>query len=238
MIVLAVETATMNGGIAIAGEGGLIAELRLNVKTTHSERLLPGIDYLLKQAGLELDQIDILAASRGPGSFTGLRVGTALVKGLAFASGGAKKVVAVPTLEAFVWHFPFSCFPVCPLLDARKGELYGGIFLWKDGSFERTVQEAVLPPGEWITLARDVLGQGHDKIILMGEGATIYGDEFRGALGGQALFAPPPLMSPSAANVALVGAQMAGKGLFANPEALAPFYIRKSEAELKWQSNR
>ncbi len=237
MIVLAVETATMNGGVALADEDRLIAELRLNVKTTHSERLLPGLDYLLKQADLELGQIDILAVSQGPGSFTGLRVGIALVKGMAFASGGAKKVVAVHTLEAFAWHFPFSHIPVCPLLDARKGELYGGIFLWKGGSFERIVPEAVLSPGKWITMAREVLGQGHDKIILMGEGATIYREEFRSAIGGQALFAPPPLMAPSAANVALVGAQMACKGLFADPETLTPFYIRKSEAELKWQSN-
>ncbi len=223
----------MNGGVALAGDEGLIAELRLNVKTTHSERLLPGLDYLLKQTGLELEQIDILAVSHGPGSFTGLRVGISLVKGIAFAYGTGKKVVAVPTLEAFAWHFPFSCLPVCPLLDARRGELYGGIFLWREGEFTRVVPEAALPPDKWIELARDALDRGHDKIVLMGEGSAIYGKNFRDSLGGRALFAPPSAMSPSPANVALLGVQMAAKGLFADPEMLVPFYIRKSEAELK-----
>ena len=237
MIVLGVETATMNGGVALAGDEGLIAELRMNVRTTHSERLLPGLEYLLKQTGLEFGQIDIFAVSHGPGSFTGLRVGIALVKGMAFASGRRGKIVAVPTLEAFAWHFPFSCLPVCPLLDARRGELYGGIFLWKEGSFIRAVPDAVLPPRKWIELAKAALDHGHDKIILMGEGATVYKNEFEHSLGGHVLFAPPSAISPSPANVALIGAHMASEGLFADPETLVPYYIRKSEAELKWAAS-
>ena len=100
----------------------------------------------------------------------------------------------------------------------------------------RAVPESCLPPRKWIGLAKDALGQGHDKIILMGEGALIYADEFRDSLGAEnILFAPPSAMSPSPANVALAGARMAGMGLFADPGTLIPFYIRKSEAELKWK---
>lgn len=237
MIILGVETATMNGGAALADDDGLIAELRLNVRTTHSERLLPGLDYLLKQTGIGLDQIDLIAVSHGPGSFTGLRVGIALVKGLAFANGG-KRVVAVPTLEAFAWHFPFSLHPVCPLLDARKGELYGGIFHWQGDAFEREVPETAQTPDKWVDLAKNALDRGHDKIILTGEGAAIYANRFRASLGGHALFAPSSSMSPSPANVALLGAKMAAERFFADPETLVPFYIRKSEAELKMGRER
>lgn len=238
MIILGVETATMNGGAAILADGMLIAELRLNIKTTHSERLLPGIDYLLKQTGIEPGQIDVIAVSHGPGSFTGLRVGLGLVKGMAYASGEKIKVVAVPTMEAFAWHFAFSSRPVCPLLNARKGELYGGIFLWAGSAFTRLVPESVLPPRKWIELAKDTLGSGHDKIIIMGEIEGIYKDEFEQTAGaGNILFAPPSAMSPSPANVAYVGSLMAEKGIFADPETFSPFYISKSEAELKWKAS-
>ncbi|MDA8088142.1 MAG: tRNA (adenosine(37)-N6)-threonylcarbamoyltransferase complex dimerization subunit type 1 TsaB [Nitrospiraceae bacterium] len=235
MIILGVETATMQGGVAIVDpEGTLLAELRLNVRTTHSERLLPALQYLLEQAGLDIGQIDLLAISSGPGSFTGLRVGLGIVKGIAYAFPG-KKVVAVPTLEAFAWRLPFSAAPVCPLLDARKGELYGGIFIWRDDGFRRLAPEAVLSPERWIRTAAELCGPGRDKIILMGEGARIYREQFSAGLGEKALFAPPDAMSPSAACVAFLGARMAMENRFADPSVLAPFYLRKSEAELKWQ---
>ncbi|MDA8170823.1 MAG: tRNA (adenosine(37)-N6)-threonylcarbamoyltransferase complex dimerization subunit type 1 TsaB [Nitrospiraceae bacterium] len=245
MITLGVETATMQGGVAIAdGEGSILAELGLNVrnKNTHSERLLPGLQYLLEQTGIEIGEIGLLAVSSGPGSFTGLRVGLGIVKGIAYAFP-EKKVVAVPTLEALAWRLPFSLAPVCPLLDARKGELYGGVFMWRDDGFCRLVPESVLPPDRWVRIAADLCGAGtcketpqrRDKIILMGEGARIYREQFSAGLGEKAVFAPPEVMSPSAASVAGLGARMAMENRFADPSALVPFYIRKSEAELKWQ---
>lgn len=236
MITLAIETATMQGGVAITGaDGSILAELGMSVRTTHSERLLPSIKYLLGLTGLDIGEIELLAISAGPGSFTGLRVGLGIVKGIAYAFP-EKKVAAVPTLEAFASRLPFSPAPVCPLLDARKGELYGGIFIWKEDGFERMVPESVLPPENWVRLMSGVCASGHDKIILMGEGARIYRDKFTCGLKRRAVFAPPDFMSPSAASVAMLGARMAGEGRFADPAQLVPLYIRKSEAELKWQS--
>ena len=231
LITLGIETATMQGGVAIIGPEGSVAEIRLNVKAAHSERLLPAIDYLLGQTGLDMGQIDLLAVSAGPGSFTGLRVGLGLLKGMAYAFP-EKKVVAVPTLEAFAWRLPFCSSPVCPLLDARKGELYGGIFRWNGDGFYRLVPESVLPPDGWIKAAAGVLGPESDKIILSGEGARIYRERFRAGLGEKALFAPLEI-TPSAACVALLGARMAAGGRLAGPATLVPIYIRKSEAEMK-----
>lgn len=232
MITLGIETATMQGGVAIIGEeGSMLAEIRLNVRTTHSERLLPALDYLLRQTGLDIGQVELLAISAGPGSFTGLRVGFGLVKGMAYAFPG-KKVAAVPTLEAFAWRLPFSSAPVCPLLDARKGELYGAVFNWNGNGFSRLVPESVLPPEGWIRAAAGVFGPERDKIILLGEGARIYRQRFSAALGERALFAPPEV-TPGAACVAYLGVRMAAEGRFSDPAGLVPVYIRKSEAEMK-----
>lgn len=230
MITLGIETATMSGGVGIVDEKRLIAELRLSVRATHSERLLPGLDYLLGQAGLTVKDIGLLAISAGPGSFTGLRVGFGLVKGISFATGGTP-IIAVPTLEAFAWHFPACRMPVCPLLDARKKELYGAVFLWGEDGFERAVPESVMKPDRWVEMLKD---EKYEKIIFTGEGALLYMEELTGALGGRAVFAPPQKMTPSPANVAALGMMMLKKGHPpAEPASLAPFYIRKSEAELK-----
>ncbi len=226
MIVLGIETATLTGGVALLEDGRLVGELRMNVKVTHSERLLPGLDHLLKTAGLAIGDVDVIAFSAGPGSFTGLRVGLSLVKGLAFAAG--KPVTAVPTLEALAWNLPFSPVPVCTFFDARKKELYGAVFEWKEGGFRRLVPEGVKSPSEW---ARDL--SVFKQVLLTGEGALLYKDEFLGHLGENALFAPAPMLYPSPVNVALIGYKMALEGAFSDPAGLGPFYIRRSEAELK-----
>jgi tRNA threonylcarbamoyladenosine biosynthesis protein TsaB len=127
MKVLAIETSTMLGGVAVMDAAkGLVAEARETVKAGHSGRLMPEIDGVLKRVSLTLSDIDALAVTTGPGSFTGLRIGLSTVKGLSYSAG--IPVVVVPTLEAMAWNFPDYAYPVCPMLDARKIEVYAGIF--------------------------------------------------------------------------------------------------------------
>ena len=140
MKILAIETSTMLGGIAIADDSaGLIAEVRLNVKSTHSERLMTEINHVLQQSGLTVDDIDIFGVAIGPGSFTGLRIGLSTAKGFSYATG--KPIVSVPTLEAFAWNFPYCRHPVCIMLDARKGEVYAALFQWAGHGFVRLMCE-------------------------------------------------------------------------------------------------
>lgn len=231
MTILGIETATITGGLAIVKDRKLLAQLSLNVQVTHSERLLPGLQYLLLQANLKTADMDVMAVSIGPGSFTGLRVGLGIAKGLAFASG--KPIIPVPTLEAFAWNFPFSAYPVCPLLDARKKELYGALFVWDDrqASFQRIIPEGVMSPNEWAELIKD---KSTTKVVLAGEGALLYRNEIKKVLGENALFAEGTAGSPRPANVAFLGQKIAETGLIPpNPAGITPFYIRKSEAELK-----
>jgi tRNA threonylcarbamoyladenosine biosynthesis protein TsaB len=221
---LAIETSTMLGGVAIMEDETLIAESRMNVKTTHSERLMVEIEHILKQSGLKIDDIDVFAIAAGPGSFTGLRVGLSTVKGLVYATG--KKLVSVPTLEAFAWNMPFSKYQVCTLLDARKKEVYAAIFRWTDNGFAKILNEQAIK-------IDNLLLQISEPTIFLGEGAVIYKENIKRGLNGMAIFAQPQEMVPSPSNVAYLGMIKAKKGEFADPINLVPMYLRKSEAEIK-----
>ena len=126
MRVLGIDTSSLLGGVAILDNETLLAESRLNVAVAHSERLMGEMDRMLRHSDLTVKDIDVFAVAVGPGSFTGLRVGLSTVKGLVYATG--RPMVAVPTLEALAWNVPFCRYQVCPLLDARKGEVYAGLF--------------------------------------------------------------------------------------------------------------
>jgi len=214
----------MLGGVALMDKDTLVAEARINVKVTHSERLMPELDHVLAQAGLEIGDIDVFAFAVGPGSFTGLRVGLSTVKGLVYATG--KKLVAVPTLEAFAWNMPFSKYPVCPLLDARKKEVYAGLYNWTGDGFVRVIDDQVVEIGH-------LLSEIKGPTVFLGEGALIYRERIVDAVADKALFAPPHKMLPSPSNVAYLGMKMAEKGEFSDPTGLVPLYLRRSEAEVK-----
>ncbi|MBI5075064.1 MAG: tRNA (adenosine(37)-N6)-threonylcarbamoyltransferase complex dimerization subunit type 1 TsaB [Nitrospirae bacterium] len=228
MKILAIETSTMLGGVAIADEKGLIAETRLNVKSTHSERLMATIDEQLRHSAMALGDIDVFAVASGPGSFTGLRIGLGTAKGLCYATG--KPLVMVPTLEAFARSFPFSKYPVCVMLDARRGEVYAAVFQW-DRGFVKLLDEVSAAPED---LFRDV----ESPVILAGEGAVVYRERLCAVLGERAVFAPLEKMVPSPADVAMLGLEKALQGEFTDASSAEPFYIRKSEAEVKWSQKR
>lgn len=230
MKILAIETSTMLGGVAVADDrNGLVAETRLNVKTTHSEKLMTAVHNTLQQAETGMREIDAFAIAIGPGSFTGLRIGLGTVKGLSYSTG--KPVVAVPTLDAFAWNFPFSMYPVCLMLDARKKEVYTALFQWRMHGFEKIMEETSIRPAE---LLKELRG----SIIFAGEGALLYEDLILNAMGERAVMSPEDKMVPSPSNVAMLGLSKAIKGEYADVSATVPLYIRKSEAEVKWLERR
>ncbi len=234
MRILAIDTSTMLGGIAIMDESGLIAESRLNVKSTHSERLMTEIEHCLRQSGLSIPDIDVFAVATGPGSFTGLRIGLSTVKGFSYATG--KPIVSVPTLEALAWNFPYSRYPVCTMLDARKKEVYAALFAWENNCLTKIINEASVNPEEF--MRRYLLPANYQKIIFAGEGTIIYKDEIIRAMGEKAVFAPYEKTVPSPANVAAIGLKKALLNEFSDPISLTPIYIRKSEAEVKWKGSQ
>jgi tRNA threonylcarbamoyladenosine biosynthesis protein TsaB len=231
-LVLAVETSTTTGSIALVDEDGVRVEITHGLESTHSDRILAAVDQSLREAGVTLSDLQGLAVSVGPGSFTGLRIGLATVKGLAEAH--PLPLVAVSTLEALAMNAPSGPLPVCPVLDARKGEVYGALYAWDpeatgtEECWRTLVPEGAYPPE---ALARRV-AEAAGEAVLLGEGARVYRDVFAGALGRRARFCRGPAHQPRAAWVGWLGLARLGAGLVEDAVSLVPRYLRPSEAEL------
>jgi tRNA threonylcarbamoyladenosine biosynthesis protein TsaB len=217
MRVLAVETSTLAGGAALLDDEAVVGEYALDVSATHSERLMGAIDRLLTDAGWTVRDLEGLAVAVGPGSFTGLRIGLSTVKGLALAL--AIPIAAVPTLDALAAGLPFAALPVCPVLDARKREVYASLYRW-DGSAMRR---------EWDYLAiapRELSERLREPVIVVGDGADQIDSPHARRL-------RPPRRGPSPASVGALGHARLSRGDTVAPAALVPIYLRPSEAELK-----
>lgn len=228
MKVLALETATMTGSIAVVDDKrGLIAELSMNIKITHSERLMPTLDWVLRFSETTLDELDAFAVSIGPGSFTGLRIGLSTAKGLCYATG--KPVVPVRTLDAFARSLPFCRHLICPMFDARRKQVYTALYKWEGYEMIKIVQESALQP--------DVFSQKiKEDTVFFGDGAIIYREMIQKATEGriQTFFPPYSIMIPSASQVGEVALHLIKEGFFVDPIKVTPFYIRNSEAEDRW----
>jgi len=222
---LALETATGGAGVALADDERVLAEIALGAERAVSEQLLPAIDALLALSGTGREEIEAFAISIGPGSFTGLRVGLATVKGLAF--GSAAPVAAVPTLAALAAAV-LSPGPVAALLDARRGEVYAAVYP-EAGALE----PSVLAEGVYeIGALAERLPVG---CAVVGEGALLHGEILAGrglVLGGPGhAFARP-------AEVARLGARLLAAGAGAHAGDLAPRYLRRAEAEVRRTGER
>jgi tRNA threonylcarbamoyladenosine biosynthesis protein TsaB len=221
------------GAVALLDGEALVAEQRSSVGVTHSERLLLAIDRGLAAAGWQLRDVGLLAVAIGPGSFTGLRIGVATMKGLAFATGAP--LVGVPTLDALAWTLPYAAWPVCPVLDARKHEVYTARYRTGDGRLDRLTDYRAVRPR---ALAEELLARDDQPMIFVGDGAAAYGAVFREVLGARARFAPPGQGLPSAVPVAQLGGEALARGEAADPASLIPLYVRRSEAELGRERER
>jgi tRNA threonylcarbamoyladenosine biosynthesis protein TsaB len=219
---LTIDTSTSTCSVALTIGPRLAGEYLLQLDRTLTNRLLSCIDTLMRDASIKIADLDGFAVALGPGSFTGVRVGVATVKGLALAA--AKPVVGFSSLAMLAANLPWSSHPVCPLFDARKKEVYAGIYRC-NGLPEPLSADAVLAPSAFLE-ALD------GPAIFIGEGAEKYRDLIIASKGSDAIFAPWHLNQPRSSAGALLAAELflAGKSI---PLAeLNPTYIRPSEAEL------
>jgi tRNA threonylcarbamoyladenosine biosynthesis protein TsaB len=226
MYILGIETSTKTGSVAVVSEQAVVAQYSLNIEVTHSERLMATVDRVLKDTGLAIADMDAFAVAVGPGSFTGLRIGLATVKGLVLATG--KPVAAVPTLRALAAQVPFAAHPVCPILDARKHEVYAALYRVEGAGPVQLLPEAAVSIGE---LAARIAG----KTVFIGEAASLYRAEIEDRFGERALFGPRSASLPSAGTVAELGLSMIKSGVPIDPDNLTPLYIRRPEAEVAWE---
>jgi tRNA threonylcarbamoyladenosine biosynthesis protein TsaB len=224
MIILGIETATPVCGVALAREDVILVERSLNVGTHHAERLLPMIRDALNDAEMTLRDLNGIAVSIGPGSFTGLRIGLSTAKSLCWSA--RLPLLVVPTLDAFAAQFPYAACAVCPALDARKKEVYAALYDTSSGEPRTLVGPAAVPP---IPFVASLTG----PVLFTGDGARLYRRDIVSALGDAAHFAPPPLDHPSAAFVAALGLLKLERGETEDLVRAEPVYLRKSEAELQ-----
>ncbi len=224
MKILAIDTSTPVGSMALV-EGALLkAQHILNISTTHNQRLLPGIDRLLRDAGWTLDDLDALAVSLGPGSFTGLRIGLSVIKGLAWAT--AKPLAGVPSLDALAANVPLVPYLICPVLDARKGEIYTALYRQGDMQVpERCTPYMALNPEKLVDLISE-------KTVVVGDALLNYRDYLTSELGDLLLQTPPHLNIIHASSVAWLAWQRLRLGKHEDVSSCTPLYVRRSEAEL------
>jgi len=217
MRVLAVETSSLAGGVALLDGERLVAEYVLDVSVTHSERLMSVVDRMLGDARWTPRELGGLAVAIGPGSFTGLRIAISTVKGLALALD--LPIAAVPTLDAMAAALPWAALPVCPVLAARKDEVYASLYRWDGAVMRREWEYVALAPAA-------LAARLSEPTLLAGDGAVH-------VVSPHARVAPPPRRLPSPACVGALGLERLRRGETVTAAALAPLYLRPSEAELK-----
>ena len=169
MKVLAIESSAVTASVAIMTEDTLIAEYTINYKKTHSQTLLPMIDEICRMTETDVSDIDIVAVSDGPGSFTGLRIGAATGKGIALAKN--KPMVAVPTLEAMAYNLIGDDRLICPVMDARRKHLYTGLYRFNGGKLEVVSKQCLIPYEELV----DMLNEKNENVVFVGDGIDVAG---------------------------------------------------------------
>ena len=222
MRVLAIESSSVTASAAILTDNTVTAEYSTNFKQTHSQTLLPMIDSICTMTGTPVESIDLIAVSAGPGSFTGLRIGSATGKGIGLALD--KPVVSVPTLEGLAMNVSGTDRIVCPIMDARRGNVYAGIYSFNyndGGSLEIIMNQSLLA-------AQEVM----EKLNQLGRPVVFtYRELIESALNVDAIIAADHNVMPRAASVAIRGVQLADMGLAADAAEHVPDYLRPSQAE-------
>ncbi len=227
MKILVVDTAEQSCSIALVNKGITLGEAFSSCKTNHSKSLMNMIhDLMGNMTGITIDDVDGFAASCGPGSFTGLRIGISVVKGLAFAT--SKPVAAISSLDGIAWQLAFSGIPVCAMMDAKRGEVYCALYNFHNGVLKEKTMEMALSP-------ENALEMAGNNVLFAGSGAVAFHKLIKDTLGDGAFFAPGFQNSIRAS--ALAFALLEKTDPFSmGQDALKPVYLRKSDAEIHFEN--
>ncbi len=220
MIVLALDSTAKAAAVALLRDGELIAKDMHDDGNTHSSTLLPMVEALLKENSLTVEDIDLFAASAGPGSFTGVRIGAATVKGLAF--GKNRPCVPVSALEALAYNMRDTDGVVCALMDARRGQFYTALFRVSGGEVERLSPDEA-KSGEDIAASLEK----YEKVYLVGDGACVAKPFFS----DNAVLAPNDRLLADGESVGLLALKLFGSGVSVSDSEFAPTYLRLPQAE-------
>ena len=224
MNILAIDTCCSAATAAVLTDDRLAAEIVQNNKKTHSQNIMPMIDFMMSQAEMSIGDIDCFAAAVGPGSFTGVRIGVATVKALAHAFG--KPCAAVSALHAMAYNVADFGGIICPIFDARRGQVYNALFGGVRTQGNAISQELCDELDERVRFA-----ESSPEIIFLGDGLPVFADMFNERFGKRAVFAKRSLRMNLAASVAEIGYEKLLLGDVCGYAELKPMYLRLSQAE-------
>ena len=221
MKILAIDSTAVVASVALCEDEKLIALYTVNNGNTHSETLLPMVESILKEAKLTASDIDLFAVSNGPGSFTGVRIGCATIKGLAF--GRNVPCAEVSTLEALAYNLKGTAGVICPVMNARRNQVYNALFKFEGDTLTRLCPDRAIATSE---LAEELSGE--EKIYLVGDGYDITAPLIPNEKLG---FTHPVMIHQNAYSVAMLALRDYKDGKTVSDVALAPTYLRPSQAE-------
>ena len=234
MRILALDSSGLVASVAVVEEGAMddqvVAEYTVNYKKTHSQTLLPMLDEIVKMTEMDLNTVDAIAVAGGPGSFTGLRIGSATAKGLGLAL--KKPLIHIPTLEGLAYNLCGIADIVCPIMDARRGQVYAGIYEF-DGDEIRILEDQMAVPIEELgEKLRKYLKEGR-KVTFLGDGVPVHKAKLTEEIlpGENITFAPANMNRQRAASVGTLGMQYYKAGKIETAMEHQPDYLRVSQAE-------
>ena len=236
MKILGIDTSGLVGAVAIADGDLLLSQFSIQYKTTHSEILMPMLDDICKKIHLDLKSIDVIAVAKGPGSFTGLRIGSATAKGLALALD--KPIIPIPTVDGIAYNLYGVEKIICPMMDARRNQVYTGLYTFAAGtpegkSLERKFEMQIIHE-QFATSVEDIASRINEigkPVVLLGDGVPVYRDQIDKLLKVPYSIAPMHQNRQNAAALVSLAMQYASEGRMVSADEFAPDYLRLSQAE-------
>lgn len=225
MKILALESSGLVASVAVWEDRKIIGEFSTNFKKTHSQTLLPMLDKVVQMLELKLEEIDAIAVSKGPGSFTGLRIGSATAKGLGLALD--KPLIGVPTVDALAYNLYGTKRLICPMMDARRAQVYTGLYTFEGGQFKIVCPQKACSLEE---IAEQINALGKETILL-GDGVPVYEKMIKDMLHVPYSMAPAHLAYQRAGALASLAAIYFEEGKTETAKAFKPDYLRVSQAE-------
>ena len=225
MKILGLDSSGIVASVAIVEDDVLIAEYTVNYKKTHSQTLLPMLDEIVKMTELDLNSIDAIAVAAGPGSFTGLRIGSATAKGLGLAL--KKPLIAIPTVEGLAYNLYDISGLICPIMDARRKQVYTGIYRFTDHQL-KVVEDQMAVPMETVI---EKLNQYGEAVTFLGDGVPVFHELIAEKMTVPYSFAPAHVNKQRAAAVATLGEIYYRQGKTETAMEHVPDYLRVSQAE-------
>ncbi|MCR4922749.1 MAG: tRNA (adenosine(37)-N6)-threonylcarbamoyltransferase complex dimerization subunit type 1 TsaB [Lachnospiraceae bacterium] len=232
MKIIAIDSSGLTASVAIVEDETVIAEYTVNHKKTHSTTLLPMLNEIKKMTDTNLNSVDAIAIAKGPGSFTGLRIGSATAKGLGLALN--KPIVPVPTVDAMACNAYGYRGIVCPVMDARREQVYTGVYCFKEGKKDPEIllKQAAMDIVDLCNRLEEIAGS--KNVLFLGDGVPVYGEKIKKLLNDRGVrcdFAPVHMSRQRAAALAFLGEIYLKKGIFESAAEHKPEYLRMSQAE-------